>query len=142
MVLAPGNGGLLERARVALVALLAGLAACHSDAAPAHAVPGDRGPTIVVEVLNASGKPGNARVGTRVLRRSGIDVVYFGNAPPTVGIIDSTRIIVRRGSRDIGEAVRRALGVGRVEVELDSARLLDASVLLGADFAPRQDFHP
>ena len=96
----------------------------------------------MVEVLNASGKPGNARVGTRVLRRAGIDVVYFGNAPATLGISDSTRIIVRRGSKDLGEAVRRALGVGRVEVQLDSTRLLDASVLLGADFAPRQDFHP
>ena len=127
---------------VRLSGLLLILAACRGDAAPAHAVPGDRGPAIVVEVLNASGKPGNARVGTRVLRRAGIDVVYFGNAPATLGIIDSTRIIVRRGSTDIGEYVRKALGVGRVAVEVDTTRLLDASVLLGADFAPRQNFHP
>jgi len=139
---APGNGGLLERAGVSLVGLLLALAGCGRDGAPAHAVPGDRGPALVVEVLNASGTPGKARVGTRVLRRAGIDVVYFGNAPATLGISDSTRIIVRRGSKDLGEAVRRALGVGRVEVQLDSTRLLDASVLLGADFAPRQDFHP
>ncbi len=127
---------------VRLSVLLLILTACRGDAAPAHAVPGDRGPAIVVEVLNASGTPGNARVGTRLLRRAGIDVVYFGNAPATLGIIDSTRIIVRRGSRDIGEYVRRALGVGRVAVEVDTTRLLDASVLLGADFAPRQNFHP
>ena len=138
----PRNGGLLERAGVALVGLLLACAACGRDAAPAHAVPGDRGTAIVVEVLNASGKPGNARVGTRLLRRAGIDVVYFGNAPATLGIIDSTRIIVRRGSTAVGEWVRKALGTGRVEVETDSTRLLDASVLLGADFAPRQDFHP
>ena len=69
-------------------------------------------------------------------------MVYFGNAPATLGIIDSTRIVVRRGAADIGAYVRKVLGVGRVEVELDSTRLLDASVLLGADFAPRQDFHP
>ena len=144
MAARPGNGGVLERAGPALIGLLVALAACGKGAAPAHAVPGDRGPTLVVEVLNASGKPGNARVGTRVLRRAGIDVVYFGNAPATLGIIDSTRIIVRRGSTDSGERVRRALGVGRVEVEVDSTRLLDASVLLGADFAPssRKDFHP
>lgn len=137
----PGNGGVLERTGVALVLALA---ACGRDAAPAHRVPGDRGPTIVVEVLNASGKPGNARVGTRMLRRAGIDVVYFGNAPATLGIIDSTRIIVRRGSADVGERVRRALGRGRVDVQPDSTRLLDASVLLGADFAPSslKDFHP
>lgn len=145
----PGNGGVLERAGVALArgggALLLALVGCSREAAPAHAIPGDRGrggPTIVVEVLNASGRPGNARVGTRVLRRAGIDVVFFGNAPETLGIIDSTRIIVRRGSARAGERVRQVLGRGRVEVQLDSARLLDASVLLGADFAPRQDFHP
>ena len=109
-------------------------------------MPGDRrgGPAIVVEVLNASGRPGNARIGTRVLRRAGIDVVYFGNAPAAVGILDSTRIIVRRGAASVGERIRQALGAGRVEVQPDSARLLDASVLLGADFAPpsRLDFHP
>ena len=142
MAATTGNGGVLERAGVALVGLLLALAGCGQDAAPAHAVPGDRGLAIVVEVLNASGKPGNARVGTRVLRRAGIDVVYFGNAAATLGIIDSTRIIVRRGSAEVGERVRRALGRGRVEMQIDSARLLDASVLLGADFAPRLDFHP
>jgi hypothetical protein len=83
-----------------------------------------------------------------VLRRAGIDVVYFGNAPAALGVIDSTRIIVRRGAVSVGERVRRALGAGRVEVQPDSARLLDASVLLGVDFAPspprssRLDFHP
>jgi LytR cell envelope-related transcriptional attenuator len=121
---------------------LAAVCACRGDAAPAHAVPGDRGPALVVEVLNASAKPGLARVGTRALRRAGIDVVYFGNAPADAGRLDSTRIIVRRGSRDVGERVRGALGVGRVSVELDAGRLLDASVLLGADFVPREHFHP
>ena len=97
---------------------------------------------MTVEVLNASGKAGDARVGTRMLRRAGIDVVYFGNAAGSLGPLDSTRILVRRGTAEVGERVRRALGVGRVSVELDSTRLLDASVLLGADFAPRQSFHP
>jgi len=114
-----------------------------------------------VEVLNASGRAGDAKVATRLLRRAGIDVVYFGNAPPTLPTpptpptdplsrLDSTRIIVRRGLATAGERVRAALGVGRVEVRLDSARLLDVSVLLGADFSPRGgrgakggvDFHP
>ncbi len=150
MAAPPAHGGVLERRYVALGggALLLALAGCHRDAAPAHAVPGDDGPALVVEVLNASGRPGNARVGTRVLRRAGIDVVYFGNAPAALGVIDSTRIIVRRGAVSVGERVRRALGAGRVEVQPDSARLLDASVLLGVDFAPppsrssRLDFHP
>ena len=103
---------------------------------------GSAGPRVTVEVLNASGTAGLARVGTRVLRRAGIDVLTYGNAPETVGPLDSTRIVVRRGTEEVGRRVRRALGVGRVVVQLDTTRLLDASVLLGADFAPRLEFHP
>jgi len=105
-------------------------------------VPGERGPHITVEVLNASGRPGLARTGTRLLREGGIDVVFFGNAGAAVGTLDSTRIIVRRGSGDAGERVRAVLQLGQVAVERDSARLLDVSVLLGRDFAPRLSFHP
>jgi hypothetical protein len=86
---------------------------------------------------------GDARVGTRLLRQAGIDVVYFGNAAESG--LDSTRIIVRRGAGKVGEQVRAALGQGRVEVQLDSSKLLDVSVLLGADFSPtssRLNFHP
>ena len=122
------------------------LAACRGDRAGngALAVPGagSAGPRVMVEVLNASGTPGLAKVGTRVLRRAGIDVLTYGNAPETVGTLDSTRIVVRRGTEQVGRRVRRALGVGQVVVQLDTARLLDASVLLGADFAPRLEFHP
>lgn len=121
------------------------LAACRNDRASGDAlpVPGDAGPRITVEVLNASGKPGLARVGTRVLRRAGIDVVSFGNATEATGALDSTRILVRRGGSAVGKRVRAALGLGRVVIRPDSARLLDASVLLGADFGPaRLEFHP
>lgn len=123
------------------IALLC-LVACGGDGPRARPIPGDRGAAITVEVLNASGRAGDARVGTRLLRRAGIDVVYFGNAGENG--LDSTRIIVRRGSEKVGERVRAALGQGRVEIQLDSSKLLDVSVLLGADFSPgsRLDFHP
>ena len=65
--------------------------------------------------------------------------------PADAGTLDSTRIIVRRGSAKVGEQVRAALGLGRVEIDLDSSKLLDVSVLLGTDFAPPRsslDFHP
>jgi hypothetical protein len=116
---------------------------CGGGGTAGQAIPGDRGPAITVEVLNANGRAGDARVGTRLLRQAGIDVVYFGNAAESG--LDSTRIIVRRGADKVGERVRAALGQGRVEVQLDSSKLLDVSVLLGADFAPpasRLDFHP
>jgi hypothetical protein len=118
--------------------------ACGGDSGQTRPIPGDRGAAITVEVLNANGRAGDARVGTRLLRREGIDVVYFGNAAEVT--LDSTRIIVRRGSAEVGEKVRKALGRGRVEVQLDSTKLLDVSVLLGADFASAPgsslDFHP
>ena len=122
---------------VALVSLA--VIGCGGEGPRGHPIPGDRGPTITVEVLNANGRAGDARVGTRLLRREGIDVVYFGNAGDAA--LDSTRIIVRRGSAEVGEKVRKALGRGRVEVQLDSAKLLDVTVLLGADFTSL-DFHP
>ena len=107
-------------------------------------MPGQDGPRIVVEVLNATSRSGLARTGTRVLRRAGIDVVSYGTAAPMPERFDSTRILVRRGNRDAGERVRRALQVGTVVMQPDSTRLVDVSVLLGADFAARAplDFHP
>src|SRR6266568_1075172 len=129
------NGGLLELPARALIALALALAACRDQrAAPSR---------VTVEVLNASGKPGLAKAATRLLRQAGIDVLTFRNAPDSVGALDSTRILVRRGGSPVGERIRKALGTGRVAVEPDARRLLDASVLLGADFAPpRLEFHP
>ena len=128
---------------IAVVSLLCCSAACGGGDTQTRTIPGDRAAAITVEVLNANGRAGDARVGTRLLRRAGIDVVYFGNAGDVT--LDSTRIIVRRGAAAVGEKVRQALGRGRVEVQLDSTKLLDVSVLLGADFsAPGSslDFHP
>ena len=97
---------------------------------------------MVVEVLNATDVSGLARGATRRLRRAGFDVVYFGNAPPSLGTLDTTRIVVRRGVARAGDEVRRALGSGTIVVEIDSTRLLDVSVLLGRDFASSLDFYP
>jgi len=120
------------------------LAACGGEGRGARAfpVPGERGDRVIAEVLNASGRPGLARTGTRVLRESGIDVVYFGNAAAGGTNLDSTRIVVRRGDGGGAHRVREILGVGQVITELDSNRLLDVTVLLGADFAPRLELHP
>jgi hypothetical protein len=133
----------VERARVALTLWICALGACRGDAREAALpLPGERGPRVTVEVLNASGRPGLARVGARMLRRQGIDVVAVGNAPGTAGALDTTRIVMRRGTSAAGPAIRKALGVGKVLVQPDSTRLLDASVFLGDDFSPRLEFHP
>lgn len=107
-------------------------------------MPGDgaAAPRVTVTVLNASGRPGMARIGTRVLRDAGIDVLSFGNSGDARTPLDSTRILVRRGPASVGERIRRALKVGKVVMDPDSTLLLDASVLLGADFSPRLPLHP
>ena len=127
---------------MALIGLVA--AACSRGRATggAYAIPGDGADRVQVEVFNATGRPSVARVGTRVLRRGGIDVVSFGNAPPAVGVLDSTEIVIRRGPAVVGERIRRVLGVGRVTVKPDSTLLVDASVYLGKNFTPPLDFHP
>jgi hypothetical protein len=135
----------LERPDVALILIvLAVLAAACGDApdGAAYDVPGEGSEVLTVEVLNGTSRSGLARLGTRALRRAQIDVVFFGNTPNRDAELDSTRIIVRRGSRAVGERVRRALGVGTIVVERDTALWLDASVWLGSDFAPRLEFHP
>ena len=94
---------------------------------------------ITVEVLNASGRAGLARSATRLLRRRGLDVVFFGNADAPA---DSTRIVVRRGDPGAGRDVRDGLGMGRVTIVPDTLRRVDVSVILGRDFRIRGDLHP
>lgn len=129
---------------VGLVAIGLSAGGCGGEGRGAHAfpIPGDRGARLVVEVLNASGRTGLARSGTRVLRRAGIDVVHFGNAAGSQGLLDSTRILLRRGDAAAAHRVREALGVGKVVLAPEPDLLVDVSVLLGADFAPPLELHP
>ena len=105
---------------------------------PTYPIPSP-GHRVVVEVLNGARRQGAARVATRMLRRRGLDVVFFGNADAAA---DSTRIFVRRGDPGRGREVRAALGVGRILVEPDTLRRVDVSVILGRDFRPRVGILP
>jgi hypothetical protein len=98
----------------------------------AYPVPGERFPH-TVEVLNGTDVDGLAREVTQRLRRRGVDVVYFGSAGGAPH--DSTLVIVRRGDRTAGAAVRSVLGLGRIVVEPDPRLLLDVTIVLGADAA-------
>ena len=91
-----------------------------------------------IEVLNGTSRRGLARDGTRWLRSKGFDVVSFGNGQPA----DSTLILVRRGSANIGARVQAALGVGIVREKPDSLRRVDATVILGNDYQSAAGFHP
>lgn len=104
----------------------------------AYAVPSP-GRRIAVEVLNGTRRQGLARVATRVLRERGIDVVFFGNAETAA---DSTRIVVRRGDPGRGKDVVEALGAGRIRIEPDTLRRVDATVIVGDDYRPKLPLHP
>lgn len=142
--------GLLEQPRrgtllvVALIAAGLALAAFatwvrlhgRTDAAahPGRAVPGGE-ERVVVEVLNTTRALGLARAATHRLRDGGIDVVTFGS--DTGEVLDSTQVLVRRGSREAGARVAKVLGVGTPRAMPDPGRLVDVTVRLGRDFLAR-----
>lgn len=84
-----------------------------------------------LEVLNGAGRAGLARQATDLLRASGFDVVYFGNASTRP---DSSEVIDRVGRLEIARAIAERLGITRVRSALDSTLLLDATVILGRDW--------
>jgi hypothetical protein len=98
--------------------------------------PADR---TLVEVLNGTSRQGLARVGARLLRGAGLDVVFLGNADAP---LDSTRVIARRGHLEAAQVVARAIGIGKVSSETDTLRRVDVTVILGADFKPPPELHP
>ena len=128
-------------AGVLLLAIVVYLFRPATRVLPDHAYPvpgtGDR---IQVEVLNGSGRAGAARTATRVLRRGGIDVVFFGNADQ--GGIATTRLLVRRGDSTAARRSARLLGVGVTEWAPDSTRRVDLTVILGTDYEPPVELHP
>ena len=93
---------------------------------------------VVVEVLNGTATSGLARVGARVLRKAGFDVVYLATAPA----VDSTTVLVRRGGVAVATRVRKALGTGKVKEMRDSTRHVDVTVILGPDFRGPPEIHP
>ncbi len=98
-----------------------------------YGVPGE-GTPLTVEVLNGAGINGLAAETARQLRRHGIDVVFYGTAP--VDTFRATQIVFRRDDTTSASWIRDALGTGMVRVDLDSQKLLDATIILGSDARP------
>jgi len=94
---------------------------------------------VLVEVLNATERTGQARLAARLLRAEGLDVIAVGNAAPKQA---ATRVIVRRGSGNGARDAVRALGAGRITTDVDTLRRVDLTVLLGEDFHPVTPVHP
>ena len=89
---------------------------------------------IRVEVLNAGGVAGRAGEATEVLRDTGFDVVFFGNAGSFDH--DSSVVLDRVGEVDPARAVADVLGIRNVRSEPDSNLYLDVTVLVGRDWVP------
>ena len=87
-----------------------------------------------VEVLNAGGREGMARLATDHLRDRGFDVVYFGNAEDFGQ--DSTIVLDRAARPQAAYAVGQALGTDWVESQPDENLYLDVTVLLGSGWLP------
>lgn len=94
---------------------------------------------VVVEVLNATGRTGVARLAARLLRAEGLDVIALGNADSALA---TTQVIIRRGSGAGARDAVRALGAGRVSTATDTLRRVDLTVLVGRDFHPVTPIHP
>lgn len=105
----------------------------RSEVRPRDAIANTLG-RVRVEVLNAGGGPGMARLATEHLRDLGFDVVYFGNAEAFGQ--DSTVVLDRSGNPEMARAVVVALEATTVRSEPDANLYLDVTVLLGSDWTP------
>lgn len=85
-----------------------------------------------VMVYNGAGTPGIAGSAAQQLIRAGFRVVDTKNADKFG--YKSTRIVVRRGDKAQGDAVKAALGVGSVSVDLTNADVTDVIVIIGKDY--------
>lgn len=114
-----------------------GISGPRRASAPPVTAPSSGAPTVPVqargrlEVLNASGKSGQARRATELLRAAGFDVVYFGNAGAGA---DSSLVIDRVGDLARARVVADRLGVANVVSRPDSTLLVDATVVLAPDW--------
>lgn len=97
------------------------------------------GVRIKVEVLNATGNRGLARRATLYLRDRGFDVVSMGNSGRTQ---EFTAVLDRSGHPEWSRLIAAALRA-RVIERPDTSRYLDATVLIGSDWAPPAEaFYP
>jgi len=87
---------------------------------------------VTVNVWNASGQAGLAYNATRFLRRTGFDVVDWGNYTQTQA---QTRIIDRKGKIGNARAVAESLGVDSYHSEPNGKIYVDVEVVLGENFA-------
>lgn len=105
------------------------------DPAPFGRAVGDLGDIIQVDVRNGCGVPGLAAQMTDYLRDQGFDVVEQGDQRPFD--VSQTFVLDRVGNPRAAEALARAVGLeaDRVREEIRTDYFLDATIVIGADYA-------
>ncbi len=109
--------------------------------AASSAAPADTTDIPNVEVLNATDVSGLAARARRYLIDHDVDVVTTGNADASG---EPSRVLSRTGDLAAARRVARILGIRehRVSVEAKADLSLDATVLLGTDYATLLPFLP
>lgn len=135
-------------AGLVVLALLYGLAArtfvprTAPDRASADEVEGGTvgGDVIQVEVRNGTMETGLAGRTTQFLRSRGFDVVENGNHSSRD--VEESVVLDRTANPEAARRVAAALGIPpeRVRADRDSTRRVDASVVVGADYAELAPF--
>lgn len=90
---------------------------------------------VTVEVLNGGGSAGAARDAALRLRRAGLDVVSWGNAPESLrdSVTTQVRVFLRLGDSTGSGRVAEVLGSTEVRADLDDTRLVDLTVVIPRD---------
>ena len=113
----------------------------RSDSARGEAAGGLVGEIIQVEVRNGCGISGLAAETTRFLRSKGVDVVDVGDYE---GFDEEhSRVVDRIGDMESARKVAAALGLpdDRVEQDIREDYYLDASIIIGKDYAIMRPFN-
>ena len=87
----------------------------------------------VIEVLNGCGRKGIGERASEVLIDHGFDVMFLGNAEDFE--YEETLVIDRAGDRSKAVGLTEALGVGRVISQQSASSYVEATVIVGKDFA-------
>jgi len=112
----------------------------HQATAVDSSVRAPNGVRIKVEVLNATRNRGVARRVTLYLRDRGFDVVAMGNS----GRLQSNTVVLDRSKHpEWAGLIAKALRADSTLERPDTSRYLDATVLIGTDWAaPALPFYP
>ncbi len=91
----------------------------------------EQGRRIRIEILNGTGRSGLAQEAATALRKRGIDVLKTGNAGH---FLHEESILISRKKSPQFEQLGKILGCDKTVEQLQENTLVDATLILGADY--------